>query len=505
MKLFHRLLILIAAAGLFSGLAVRRSGSRGAGGREISGQDAGRSPGEIASAAGPLPAVRVFPPRHSTDTVETLAAIDDAHLYTRLALWLVDAGEADIAAFWSGYSEKEDYSEEIYQLVFLNWTRINPQAAIAAAGIEDYNAWWAWTCHDPQAALAAALTAGPKILELVAMGIGEFHPEWLKAHSKEIPESFREYAFQTATNRQDAENPLEALKSSKEHDIDPNFETLEALARQDPWAALEWAKKYPDDYPGDFKDTMDLVLQTMAAEHPEDLRHLLAQTPSGETKLKMEAALFANLLKTDPAAALEQAAATTIPRTAVERYAAIGLDRVTTDPEQAFQLAQRIFSIGPDALEIEAKIEYPGGSSTSSLDIPGFDDFMESLMAKDPARLMDAAFSGTELQAEPFTRLSDHWVQQDFPSYVDWVNRQADGEIRETGATVIANQLQNDGQFAEACEWTMSMKDGGKESLPVLLRRWNSNDPEAAAQWLESSDIPAERRAALETEMQKPW
>jgi hypothetical protein len=61
----------------------------------------------------------VFPPSHSTDTVETLAALDDSHLYARLALWLVDASEPDIVAFWRFYSKKHDCSQEITHLIFL--------------------------------------------------------------------------------------------------------------------------------------------------------------------------------------------------------------------------------------------------------------------------------------------------------------------------------------------------------------------------------------------------
>src|SRR5687768_6902174 len=44
---------------------------------------------------GPLP--------RSTDTVETLLQLDRGPLYARLGLWLLDASEEDMTAFWEGY------------------------------------------------------------------------------------------------------------------------------------------------------------------------------------------------------------------------------------------------------------------------------------------------------------------------------------------------------------------------------------------------------------------
>jgi hypothetical protein len=128
--------------------------------------------------------------RRSVDTLETLATLDGGSLYARLADWLMDASEQDIAAYWATYQNGKR-TNDLTDLVFLNWTRLNPQAAIAATagGKDEHYAWWAWACHDPKASLAAAIATNPDRVNNVTWGIGEFHPEWLRAHFKELPES----------------------------------------------------------------------------------------------------------------------------------------------------------------------------------------------------------------------------------------------------------------------------------------------------------------------------
>ena len=443
-----------------------------------------------------------FAARHSTDTLETLAALDEEHLYARLALWLMDASAADIAAYWSGDSAEKN-SDAFASLVFLNWTRLDPQAAIAAtAGTSnDYLGWWAWACHDPKASLVAAIAAGPDFVESVAMGIGEFHPEWLRQHLQEIPESAREAAVQAMSKWDVMEKPLESLKFMKENGGDPEPETLKALARQDPWAAFDWAKQQSDTIGyRSIQDPIQVVIETMATEYPDDLARLAAQTPSGEVKLKMEAAMFANLLKTDPAAALEQADSTTIPRTAAERYAAIGLSLTKTDPEQALHLAQRLLTACPDALNMSIRIELPDDSTaTSGITIPGVDDFITELITKSPARLMDLSIGTARQEDGPFDRFSQQWIERDPVAYTNWINQQNDAKAREAGGEMIVRNLQQQQHFEEAAEWAMSLKDAERDPLRSLLADWTRSDPEAASNWLESSDLPPDRKAEIKS------
>ena len=151
---FLTLLAALSAAALLAGYGARRIIQRHPPAQATG--PAAASP--VKSSAQAPPPATAFPPSHSTDTVETLAALDDAHLYARLALWLADASEPDIAAFWTDcYSKKENWTPELSNLLFLHWTRLDPQHAIdSTQGIHSRpQAWWAWACRDPQAALAA--------------------------------------------------------------------------------------------------------------------------------------------------------------------------------------------------------------------------------------------------------------------------------------------------------------------------------------------------------------
>ena len=72
---------------------------------------------------------------------------------------MLDASEEDIATFWELYvredrarSVRNEGARSIIDLVFIQWTRLNPLAATAAAEgtkFEEF-AWWAWGVSRPQ-------------------------------------------------------------------------------------------------------------------------------------------------------------------------------------------------------------------------------------------------------------------------------------------------------------------------------------------------------------------
>ncbi|MEO5912609.1 MAG: hypothetical protein ABIS50_00135 [Luteolibacter sp.] len=449
-----------------------------------------------------------FPARHSTDTLETLALVDDSELYARLALWLGDASAADIAAYWSIYSKKPKRSNDITDLVFLNWTRLDPQAAIAGSS-SDQHAWWAWACHDPKGALAFATANAPDHINHVAWGIGEFHPDWLRQHFKELSKGAQDNALRGMAKWDDGQDPLDAMKFLKEvgRSITPG--TFKALVRKDPWAALDWVKENPNSrsaFGYSIDDPMKFLVRTMADERPEDLERLAAQTPSGSLKLQMDSALFANLLKTDPEAAMEQAKSTTAPRIAAERYAAIGLTLAKSNPEQAFEIAKSLFAACPDAMQMMAMIEYPNGGSGSGMTIPGVTEFVETLVNKDPARALQMTIG---LKSGPygnsaFSTISGQWAERDFVGYTNWVNQQTDSAAREGGVSFVINKLQEEGNYAESADWVMTIKDDEQSyRLSDMLSNWQRKDPAAAADWLENVDLPEVRKTELRTRMQK--
>lgn len=435
----------------------------------------------------------------STDTLESLATADAESLYGRLAAWLMDASEPEIAEYWASVKDKPR-TNDITDLIFVHWTRLDPQAAIAAVagtGSEHY-AWWAWSCHDPEGALAAAIAANPDRVNNVAWGIGEFHPEWLLKHFDEIPESGRRNAISGLTKWDDAEKPLEVLNFLKQHGGEFNPAIFKTLVRKDPWAAIDWMRDNKDmilrNY-GSEESENKMLVETLAESRPDALERLAAQTPSGELKRRMEAALFGKLLETDPAAALEQANATQAPVIAAQRLAAVGIHQLEGDPDQAFDIARKMFSSNPACLRQRTVIQGPNGDrSTSFGHNEDVSEFVTALMAKDPARVMDMLPPPTAEFAADFSSLASNWADQDLAAYSDWVKQQKDPAVRDSATLPVVHELMQSQQFAEAAEWAMGSA-AAKPYLTDLFREWQRSNPDEARQWLESADLPAEDKA----------
>lgn len=433
----------------------------------------------------------------STDTLETLAKLDDGSLYSRLALWMMDASEQDIAAYWETVRGKKDRTNDITDLVFINWTRLNPQGAIAAvAGTSnEHYAWWAWACHDPQGSLTAALAANPDRVNNVAWGLGEFQAEWLRAHWDQIPEAARGNAISGMTKWDDTDEPLEVLEFIKKNGNHFDRGIFATLIRKDPWAAYDWMRQNESTITsqyGSMESMMNQLVETMAQSQPDALQRLAEQTPSGELKRRMEAALFDNLLATDPDAALEQAKATKAPVIAADRLAAVGISLVKTDPEKAFEIAEDLFLMNPGALQVMTVIKTSdSGSSSGGSENRKVVELVGSLIAKDPARVMamhrphDEGMPGS---SSGFATVNQLWARHDLVAYSNWVNQQTDPKIREVAVATVAGQLMEQQQYSEAAEWMMSAENA-RGNMINLIYQWNRSNPEEVREWLESADL----------------
>jgi hypothetical protein len=515
----------ICAAGLLSGYAVKR----------ISGNSAAPPPPADPAANGLRArggaAVEVSPATaavlksvgqstiRSSDTLESVKALDGADRYARLALWMVDASEPEIAAYWQHYRQQAKRENEITDLIFINWTRIDPRAATAAAkgtGDEHY-AWWAWACHDPKGALEAAVAENPDRVNNVTWGIGEFHKDWLREHFDELPEDARNNALQGMAKWDDGEDPLATLEFLKEKGYGFHAGIFKVLIRKDPWAAYDWIEangsSVQSEYGGSF-DAMATFVETVGEQYPDVLKRIADQAPSGEMKRQLEGVLFANLLKTDPEAAIEQARTTEAPVIAVQRLAAAGLSLIQTDPERAFELAADLFASDPDALSGTMSVETPGGGSGWGVGTPGVDQLIDALVSKDPARAMAmnlswASESLPESVKGPitmppnreFSLLAMKWAERDVAAYSEWVTGQQDPKVREPAAAALINQLQQGQQYDDAAAWAMSLEQSRFHQVQNVVMNWRQSSPEDALQWLENSQLPAGEIQQIKTSL----
>jgi hypothetical protein len=431
----------------------------------------------------------------STDSVSSILSLDPAKNYARIALWTATASEADLSAYWAGYKGGKR-SVDVTDLIFLNWTRKNPQAAVAAvAGTgDDRYAWWSWASNDPQAALAASLAAGKGQQEQVACGIGDFNPDWLRAHLSQIPEEFRDDAFNRMKNWPDSQNPLESLNFMKENGMGFDAETFKSLVRKDPWIALDWMKENPGLGQDRFSRnsvTVSSLVSVLSQERPEDLDRIASQTPPGETKRLMDQAIFDRLLEIDPAAALEQARKNEAPLIAAQRMGKVGLSLVATDPEQAFRIAGEILRASPAQLDILQKIEYANGS-TWSAEAGAATELMNALFSKDREQVLElmAATSGDQVMPEILNDFSGKWAESDLVGFTEWANRQT-GTLHGVAARQISNKLAAQGSYLEAIEWAGSSTLGPDRAYSSVLYQWNKADAAAAAAWVENSNLTA--------------
>lgn len=455
----------------------------------------------------------------SADTLETLKPLRGGELHARLALWLIDASPEDIAAFWDHYRTTltaDDFRPptallavdgrgtgriEVSELILYHWMRHDPLSAIAAAkrDREEYQAWQAWTAMDPQGAFDAALADGKRAVEEVARALGIYQASWLRQHLDELPEEARKIALEAITGNE-GDDPAANLRFLAKHGYGFRPESFAAAIRDDPWAAYDWVEYLAkSDNGGQARVQREEFIRLAGEEHPEVIEALARATPEGALKRKMEDVLFRSRLGTDPEGAIQEALDTRAPAVAADRLAEAGKMLASTDPERAFELAKRMFDSCPDAFDTSITINHSGGS-TSYGGMPNEGpEFAKALMAVDPGRVLDLAVAGNNnsTRSSTFSHLLGMWSTADPEGLSAWADGQAD-DIHDAALYPLLLQSQDKGEFFDALN-TMARIRGSHRRLYMesALTQWSATDPAAAANWLQSSGLPAADIEAL--------
>jgi hypothetical protein len=483
--------LIASAAGLCSGYLANHRVSSGAATASSAGNPRARSPLNGETSTNPSSQTATL---RSNETLETLIVQGEEASYATLALWLLDADAADIEAYWN-FRKGGKMDGDKKRLLFIHWTRLAPQAAIAAAAhTKDQGiAWWAWAANEPELALSMV---GADRVKDVARGIGEFHPKWLREHFEQIPAAARSAALEGLTTWKEDEDHVATLDFFKEHGSYFPSHLFRTLAMKDPWAAYDWLQKTNQLTSS---RTMDILLETMRSNHPEDLERLNAMTSPGSLKRKIEDALFSNLLTADPKAALEQARTSDTPFLKAKRLAKIGVTLLSSDPEQAFELGAEILAANPQKLAPVMQVQTDGQRRSwgSDEDETAAANFMKSLLARDPERTLGIVTAGQEAGNQTFRQLASKWAEQDLPAYLEWVHRQESPAIRNEATRYVVQQFVAQGQFREAAEWATSGKTLDHDHLQYLATEWKQRDPAGAAAWLDAAELPESVKHAL--------
>lgn len=458
---------------------------------------AGESQRENHSPTESAPANYIPPEIKSTDTVETLIEKGENATFNELAIWFQTASPEDMTTYWAACSEIKPH--QFYtSLVFMNWGRIDPMGAVnATAGTKHEGmSWWGWAVNDPEAALAAV---PPKFLKRAYNSIGQFQTQWVRDHFDEIPEDMQKMVLDTQTTWKEDSDLAARLDFLKEHGRGVHGTTLKTLARKDPWAAYDWLQKENELKIDQWRDgPAEILINTMGEEHPEDLERLAEMTPSGQLKWKMEDVIFQKLLASDQDAAFDYARKIESPLIASKRLAKIGSELLQSDPQKAFDLASEILSRTPNNLSPDTVIEVDGHSVGSGSRDTGTREFIHTLAAKDPERIMEMVAIASEPNSDTFQGIARDWVGRDLDSFSSWVTQQKDPQIYNAGANNVVTHLSQSGRFEEASEWALSSYDRNSPgSLYNLLFNWGKVEPQKAAQWLENSEIDETTRTRL--------
>lgn len=468
---------------------------RGEAGSKAIGRD------DAASAGGPEKANAESRLR-STDSLADLLALEDGDLYGRLALWLLDASEDEMAAFWEDYSQRSGFVGEIAELIFVQWSRLNPLGALAAVEGDPFVhfAWFGWACHDPETALATAMERSPIMAGRVAEGIGEFHPEWLRANIDQIPEVFRGMAIHGFAAWSEGGDPASMLEFLTEHHALGSDELFRRLIRDDPWAAVEWTKKNDGravlDTFGVADRPMEALVANLQKYDPEILAAMVQETAPGADRRLMEGALFESLLEKNLEAALQHARESKSSQIALTRLSQVGLEVARTDPEQAYAIFEELMEVRPEPFNRLVRIRRPGGwDSIGHVTGDRLEEMVEVLLADDPERLVQIERAGWKGEDKVPTELAGRWARRDVDEFAEWARLES-GPESGAWSRVVSAQLMEERRYSEAADWALDARAAREPMVDAVLRRWveGGNNGEAARGWIESAELPEEER-----------
>lgn len=449
--------------------------------------------------------MRTIPRVQSSDTAEDLLKLPPEALFSRLALWLLDAKEGEISALWRELARREDVDYTISQIVFVVWTKLNPQAAIKTATETDSAeaAWWGWASHSPDSALAAAISdGGRENLVAVMEALGECHPAWVLAHYDELPEQEREYALLGLEVLGEGGDPSEILNFLLEKGSEGSEAMLRRLVRDDPEAALRWAREAdgrfrPGPFDGEGNDQLLAVAEHLERLHPDLLRELRDDEPAGAVRRVMDRLLFERLAREDMESAVQKARETKAPRVALERWGKIGLALVDRDPERAFDVLEEMLSVTPHIFSYGNEVHYPHGASGQGFSNEDAQVLTERLLQIDPARLLRARPDGDSEWGDDWDDLVTAWARMDLDGFQDFVVQERESERSREYEKVMLERLTQQGRVDEALEYVQGLGNGRMGALHGVIDQWKNFAWEDAKAWVEEAEMTPEERVRL--------
>ena len=249
--------------------------------------------------------------------------------------------------------------------------------------------------------------------------------------------------------------------------------------RQDPDAALKWAKGLPDDVRG---DALNNVIQHYTSENPLKAAEI-AMGLEGESQERALRSIADQWSRTHPEAALTWAA---------------GLEG-ETQIEAMEEALENWAGQDPDAA-----VAYVGTLSGESQE-RFFPEVAERWARRDADSAQEAAdwvsdFPESEGKERATGEVVQAWMRSDPTAASTWLGEQPAGGAKDRGIVSLLNDRQLREDPATAVAWAEQISDEGSrgEQLQRSARRWLSSDRGAAVEYIESSQsLNAEQKNEL--------
>jgi hypothetical protein len=249
--------------------------------------------------------------------------------------------------------------------------------------------------------------------------------------------------------------------------------------RQDPDAALKWAKGLPDEVRG---DALNNVIQHYTSENPLKAAEI-AMGLEGESQERALRSIADQWSRTHPEAALTWAA---------------GLEG-DTQIEAMEEALENWAGQDPDAA-----VAYVGTLSGESQE-RFFPEVAERWARRDADSAQEAAewvsdFPESEGKERATGEVVEAWMRSDPKAASTWLGEQPAGGAKDRGIVSLLNDRQLREDPATAVVWAEQISDEGSrgEQLQRSARRWLSSDRGAAVEYIESSQsLNAEQKSEL--------
>lgn len=247
-------------------------------------------------------------------------------------------------------------------------------------------------------------------------------------------------------------------------------------AKQNPAAALAWAKGLPDAMRG---DAMEQALTEMTSQNPQSAIDYVLAMEAGDDRTRMIDEVASQYGRMDPAKALDWAQSlsgedkTVARREVLESWA-------RSSPSEAAAYV--------DSMDAETRTANIRSVS-------------ESWSWNDPGAA--AAWVNTQPQSETKTEATreiiGNWMRTDSVAASEWVSALPAGQTRDSGIVAMVSSREMRAEPDARAMWAGEISDPDTRAKQVTetAPAWLATDYDAASTWINSVAIPQESKAAL--------